>query len=106
MSEDTLRLIERTDRVLRDLEDAEVQRLNTALDNSYLELERELLRKYPNYTAESQPGLLATQRGVLLTQELSNVLSLVNPSREKEIQGRFERLLQTSSKEGTTLSQE
>lgn len=104
--EDTLKLIERTDRVLRDLEDEEVQRLNTALDSSYLQLERELLAKYPNYTAESQPGLLATQRGVLLTQELSNVLSLVNPNREKEIQGRFERLLQTSSKEGTTLSEE
>lgn len=106
MSDDAARLIERTDTVLKSLEDEEIERLNTALDASYLELEQELLRKYPNYTAEAQPGLLATQRGVLLSNDLKNVLSLINPSREAEIEGRFNRLLQTSSKEGTTLADE
>jgi SPP1 gp7 family putative phage head morphogenesis protein len=106
MSEAAASLISRTDRVLKDMEDAEVRRMNIALDGSYQQFERELLRKYPTYSAEAKPDLLGTQRGVLLTAELKDLLILINPEREQEITARYERLLQTASQEGTTLSDE
>ena len=103
---ENLQLIERTDATLKDLEDAEIERLNKALDQSYLTLEKDLLAKYPKYTAESQPNLLATQRGLLLTSELKDQLKLINPEREAEIEARFTKLLGTASAEGTTLAEE
>lgn len=104
--EDEVKLIERTDQTLKSMEEAEIERLNAALEESYINLEKDLLRKYPSYTAESQPGLLATQRGVLLANDLKESLILINPEREAEIEARFNRLLSTASKEGTTLGEE
>jgi len=105
-SEAAAQLIERTDRTLQDMEDAEVERLYAALDASYRRLEADLLRRYPNYTAESKPDLLATQRGVLLVNDLQAQLALIDPDREQELRDRYEKLLSTASKEGTTLGDE
>lgn len=105
-SDQAAALIARTDETLKTLEQEEIERLNAALEESYLQLEAELLRKYPNYTAEAQPGLLATQRGVLLANDLKESLILINPEREAEIEARFNRLLQTANKEGQTLGDE
>lgn len=104
--ESEIQLIERTDSTLKALEDAEIKRLNSALDASYKSLEQELLRKYPNYTAEAKPDLLATQRGILLANELQQQLILIDPAREAEITARFEKLLGTASAEGATLGEE
>ncbi len=104
--DDAVNLIARTDQTLKGMEDAEIERLNKALEASYQNLETELLRKYPSYTADAQPGLLATQRGVLLANDLKESLILINPEREAEIESRFNKLLSTASKEGTTLGEE
>ncbi|HEY9697015.1 MAG TPA: minor capsid protein [Trichocoleus sp.] len=104
--EDALRLLERTDRTLRRLEDSEVERLNKSLDNSYLRLEKDLLRNYPQYSADAKPGLLGTQRSVLLLGQIKDQLILINPEREKELTDRYEKLLQTASQEGSTLAEE
>lgn len=103
---DPTKLIDKADKTLSALENKEIQRLQEALDRSFRQLEKELLRRFPDYTADSQPGLLATQRSLLLLDQLKDVITLVDPGLEKEISDRFEKLLQTASSEGKTLAEE
>lgn len=102
----TARIIERTDRTLAQLEQSEIDQMEASLDASYTRLERQLLARYPEYTADAKPDLLATQRGVLLAQELKDQLILINPQQEQQIEARYRRLLSTVSREGTTLADE
>ena len=99
-------LIHRTDQALQELERDEVERLQKAYDASYLALERELLNKYPQYGADSQQGLLATQRAMLLQDELQALLPLMKPGEQAAYEARYKRLLGTASQQGTTLGME
>lgn len=103
--EDEIRLIERTDAVMRGLEDAEIKRLNKSLDLAYKSLESELLKKWPKYSSESQPNLLPQQRSLLLLNELKTVIGVTNPGQLKEVESRFTEMLKTASAEGITLAQ-
>lgn len=99
-------IIERADRVLNGLESETIQRVGAVLDAAYNALEQQLLRQYPNYTAESQPNLLGNQRALLLADQLKDLLPLFTAQTKKQIQARFKKLLQTSSQQGTQLSSE
>jgi SPP1 gp7 family putative phage head morphogenesis protein len=107
VSEAAASLIARTDKALAGLEADAIASMNLALTNSYLQLEKQLLAAYPNYTAAAQPNLLANQRALLLFDELKTVLSAssmdaVKPALEKV----YEKVLGAAAGEGTTLSDE
>ncbi|MBW4648923.1 MAG: minor capsid protein [Kastovskya adunca ATA6-11-RM4] len=104
MSEASATLVARYDRVTADLESSAVTRLDAALENSYSQLETQLLTTYPAIGAND--SLLATQRALLIQSELKDLLSFVNPNNRAEYEREFQQLLQTSSQNGTTLAEE
>lgn len=105
-SKQHLELIERTNKALQGVEDGAIERIEAALESSYRRLEKQILAKYPQYTATAQPGLLATQRALLLMDEIKDLLPLFNAGLGEQIQKEFKKLLKTASSEGITLSSE
>lgn len=106
MPSQTLELIERTNQILQRLEDQAIDRIEAALETSYRQLERQILAKYPQYSADAKPDLLATQRALLLMDEIKELLPLLNAKLGKQIQQEFKQLLTLASQEGITLSTE
>lgn len=99
------RIIAKYDRVVSESEEATLNRIEAALEKSYRQLERELRSRWEKYSSENQPNLLATQRSLLLLQEIKEYLQLFDPS-NKELESEFQSLLETSSENGVTLASE
>lgn len=97
-------LLTRTDASLKDLEDGTIATINKSLKASYLQLEEKLQSKWSGYTADAQPNLLATQRALLLADQLKDQLILLNPQVEKAMTARFDRLLTTANQQGENLA--
>jgi SPP1 gp7 family putative phage head morphogenesis protein len=101
-----LDLIERTNEILQSLEEGAITRIEAALEASYRQLERQILARYPQYSSAAKPGLLATQRALLLMDELKELLPLFNAKLGAQIQQEFKQLLELASQEGISLSTE
>ena len=93
---EAMAIADRYDRQLRELEEKEIKRLNRALDNAYNQLERELARKYQNLV--NNKSLLASQRKILILQELGDLLKIVTGSEVYE--ARFASLIKQASEAG------
>lgn len=100
------RLIARQDRIIRESEDATIRTIKEILGQSYFQLERELLRRWPRFTREAQPNLLPAQRSLLLTNELKTLLPLLDLAAFEGIQDEFRQLLLTADQDGITLGSE
>lgn len=94
MNPDVLALAERYDGLARDLEEKAIARLDSAIDASYRELEREFLRQYPKI--QSEGSLLATQRRAVLINDLNTLLQIIRPEDGEAYQQMFEGLITTS----------
>lgn len=100
---DEVHLIERTDAALKELEDAEVARLNKALERAYKALEGQLVREWENYSAAVQPNLLAQQRSLLLIDQIKELLNLIKPG---AIEAEFQKLIDQAGAIGIDLAQQ
>lgn len=101
---EALQLMERYNRAVQGLEDATVQRLHTAMDRAYRDLERDLRKTYPAI-AENRT-LLATQRKVLLLEQLGETLQVVRPDDAQFYQQTLQETLQTANQTGRTMADE
>lgn len=99
-------ILARTDRVLAGLEDRVVQEIQASLELAFVRLERQLRARWENYSAESKPGLLATQRSLLLLDQLQSSLSAFGPEIGNQYQARFQALLQSATQSGESLAEE
>lgn len=101
---EALQLMERYNRAIAGLEDATVDRLHTAMDKAYRDLERELRTTYP--AIASNDTLLATQRKVLILEQLGETLQVVRPDQAAAYQQSLQEALQTANQTGRTLADE
>lgn len=98
-----LRLIERADKHLRSLEDSAIDRINTALESSYKDLEAKLLALY---SQDSGGSVMAKHRALVLLSQVSDLLTLLNTRNADAIQQQFEDLLRGAGNAGVSLAQE
>lgn len=96
-------LIDKVDKSLARAENSTIKRVTTALDSAYLQLEKQLLASYQKYQPEK--SLLPAQRKLLIMQEISAYLTLLDPSRKAQIEQSFQELLRTSYESGMALGQ-
>ncbi len=101
---DALQLMERYDQAIAGLESATVDRLHSAMDRAYRDLERELRTTYP--AIASNQTLLASQRKVLLLEQLGEALQVVRPDQAKYYQQSLQAALQTANQTGRTMADE
>ena len=95
-------ILKRTDTHLRSLEDTAIDRINTALEQAYSDLEAKLLKLY-----EQESGsILGKQRALVLLSQVSDLLGLLNTRNTEQIQRQFENLLRGADAQGTTIAQE
>ncbi|MEO1399689.1 MAG: minor capsid protein [Cyanobacteria bacterium J06635_1] len=97
-TQDAFRLIDRYDRAVGELEADAIARVNDALDAAYRDLERELRATYPRL--QSQGGLVAAQRRLLILDELGPLLQLVRPEQAQAYERMYQELIQLSSATG------
>lgn len=98
-----LDILDRTDRHLHDLEDGAIDRVNSALESAYEDLEAKLLKLY---SQDEGGSVLSKHRALVLLSQVSDLLSLVNTRNADEIQQQFENLLRGAGDQGSTLAQE
>lgn len=103
-SEKALQLMERYNLAIAGLEDATVQRLHTAMDEAYRSLEKELRTTYP--AIASNKALLASQRKVLILEQLGEALQVVRPDQADYYQRSLQTSLQTANQTGRTMADE
>ncbi|WP_013334701.1 minor capsid protein [Gloeothece verrucosa] len=97
---DPLSLIERYNSILSQAEDRIIERINRALAEAFVQLERELRIKYPKI--QENGSLTAANRKLLLLNELKGLLDIVgNTSRYSQL---FEELLKTANEQGVSLA--
>lgn len=89
-----LKLLEEYDKALEGLEEEAIERLHRAMDITFRQLTDKLTKTYPKIA--KVPSLLPAQRELLLTQELGDLLSLINPAEEEYYQGRLKELINGS----------
>lgn len=105
MSGDRLnKIILSNDRILKTLEDATLDKVFRILDASYLQLEKKLRSRWETYA--KKPDLLATQRSLLLVQEIKETLSLISPPDSKKLTVELDYLLTSVNAQGETLATE
>jgi len=105
VSEQVARLIEQTDRVLGRLETREVVTISQAYQAQFNQLERQLRRTWPRYTAEALPNTVASDRALLLVEQIGESLYLLDGPAGDAVYERYQQLLETASAEGITLGQ-
>lgn len=105
MSEQVARLIEQSDRILDRLEAREIATISQAYQAQFNEMERTLRRTWPRYTAEALPNTVASDRALLLAEQIGESLYLIDGPAGDAIYARYEQLLDTASAEGITLAQ-
>lgn len=86
------------------LEAHATSRVESALDASYLKLEKELRQAYP--IVASNKDLLPLQRKLLLTSQLKDYLQLINPGDAQYYEDSYRQLLETTSSQGVKLAEE
>jgi len=101
---EALQLMERYNRAVQGLENSTVDRLHKAMDAAYRDLEKELRRTYPDIA--SNQTLLATQRKVLLLEQLGETLQVVRPDAAQFYQQTLQETLQTANQTGRTMADE
>jgi SPP1 gp7 family putative phage head morphogenesis protein len=99
-----LKLIDRYNRSTAGLEAAVIERIDTALDSAYRELERELRQVYPRI--QGQGDLLPTQRKLLLLSELGELLQVVRPEQQAEYEAMLTEALKVANQSGATLGEQ
>lgn len=99
-----LKLIDRYNRSISGLEAAVIERIDTALDSAYRELERELRQVYPRI--QGQGDLLPTQRKLLLLNELGELLQVVRPEQQAEYEAMLTEALKVANQSGATLGEQ
>lgn len=97
-------LVQKFDQAIATLEAAHIARVDKALESSYATLERKLRTSYTKFAGNT--SLLATQRSLLVLQEVKDLASLVNPTNAARYEARFAELLTATSAEGGTLAGE
>ncbi|MEM9486504.1 MAG: minor capsid protein [Cyanobacteria bacterium P01_F01_bin.116] len=95
-------LAERYDRAVNRLESDAISRLNTALDASYQQLEDQLRQSYSRLQTDG--SLIASQRRLLITDELGELLDLVKSSDEATYEAFLQELVQASDETGGTMA--
>lgn len=103
-TQQALQLLDRYNRAIARLEDATTQRLHDAMDRSYRQLERDLRTSYSNISRNDT--LLASQRKVLILEQLGETLQVVRPDQAAEYQRSLQTALQTANQTGRTLADE
>ena len=101
---DALKIANRYDRAIEELEAEAVAQLNAALDAVYRDLERELRASYTQL--QSQGGLIAAQRKLLIEDELGELLRLSSPIQGERYEQIYNDLLQSTSVNGSTMADE
>lgn len=96
-----LNSIDRADKLLQGLEDAAIERINSALESSYQALEAQILRRY---SLETPGSLMAGDRAAVLLSQVADLLGLINTRNAEDIQQAFEDLLRGADAQGTTLA--
>jgi SPP1 gp7 family putative phage head morphogenesis protein len=102
LNPEILALLEKYNRAIATMEDAAIARLNTAIDQSYRNLERELREKYPAIAENGR--LTAMQQKILIANDLNEFLQLIKPGQQQEYEQLMTNLLQLSSTTGATLA--
>jgi SPP1 gp7 family putative phage head morphogenesis protein len=102
LNPEILALLERYNAAIAKMEDEAIARLNTAIDQSYRNLERELRAKYPAIAENG--SLTAMQQKVLIANDLNELLQLIKPGQQQEYQQLMTNLLQLASNTGATLA--
>lgn len=100
----TFTLTDRYNQTTDRLEAKTVARLDAALDRSFRQLEQELRATYPKIAANGD--LFATQRKVLILNELGETLQLVRPGQQAEYERLLNETLKTAAQTGSTLADE
>lgn len=101
---ETPALVTKFDQSIAALEAQHIARVDKALEASYANLEKQLRTSYTKYAGNT--SLLATQRSLLVMQEIKDLAALVNPANAARYEGQFQSLLTTTSAEGGTLAGE
>jgi len=96
-------LIDRADKLLQTLEDSAIERVNSALESSYQNLEAKILR---SYSSQALGALMARDRAVVLLSQVADLLQLINTRNADTIQQAFEDLLRGADAQGVTLAQD
>lgn len=102
MSDRLLKIISKADAALQGAESATIARVNAALESSYKQLEKQLLSAYDKH--QGNLSLLPKQRSLVILDEVSTLLSLVNPRNSETIQTDLQNLLQAADDQGATLA--
>lgn len=103
------RAIALTDRaysVLSEVEESTTAQIQSTLETSYKQLEKQLLKQYSQYTSGAKPDLLPSQRTLLLLQDLQELLPIVNPKNAATYQEQFQKLGEKASKIGVDLGKQ
>lgn len=98
------RLIERYDAATSTLDTAVTDRISASMDAAFRQMIRELERQYPTW--QGQGSLFASQRRLLLLQELGPLLSIVRPEEAAAYEALMAEALQLSHTTGATLADE
>ncbi len=101
---EALQLLERYNQAIADLEQSAVARLNNAMNAAYRDLEGELRSIYP--AIAQNDTLLATQRKVLILEQLGETLSVVREADTEYYQQTLQDALATANQTGRTLADE
>ena len=101
---DTERLIERYDAATSALDQAVTDRISKSMDAAFRAMVQELERQYPIW--ESQGSLYASQRRLLLLNELGPLLAIVRPEQAAEYERLMSEALQLAHTTGATLADE
>lgn len=98
------RLIDRYDTATSQLDTAVTDRISKSMDAAFRQMVQELERQYPTWA--SQGSLYASQRRLLLLQELGPLLAIVRPEDAAQYQALMQEALQLSHTTGATLADE
>lgn len=102
-SANALRIVERADRAMREMEDAAIARLNASIDRAYNRLEKRLLQQYERLQDSDVPLTARAQTAALL-EELGALTNVINTG--KTTQDLFTELIDQANQNGAELAAE
>ena len=88
-----MELVEEFEEAVVGVEDVAVRRILQAMDSSYRSLVTKIAAEYDSIS--DNISLLPAQRQLLITEQLGDLLAVVNPSQEKEYKEMFADLIST-----------
>ncbi len=91
-------IAQRYDKSLAKAEDEVIKRVNEALINSYLRLERTMRLKWSDL--EANRPLLPAQRSLLVADQLGYLMQLINPQQKSGIEAMYQELLTFATDQG------